>query len=103
MATPIKRSTAGGAAGLIGAFAQYLMVPPTVMQEAIRLAFRVEVSVDLASLIGTVLVGILGWLAAELQTDKTETQQAKALVDTAVTKEAQAVAEQAVSENKDKP
>lgn len=91
MTAPLKRSTTGGLAGLLAALAQFLVVPPTVMQELLGL-LHLKVSVDLAALIGTIVVGLLGWTATEWQADKTETQQAKALVDVAVTKEAQAVA-----------
>lgn len=73
----LKRSTAGGLAGVFAALAQYLAIPPTVIQELLLKIGHIDVSVDLAAFIGTAVVGMCGWAATEFQGGKQSTEQTK--------------------------
>lgn len=59
----VYRSTVGGAVGALLATAQFWFIPPTVMQEILLNLCHIAVSIDMASYIGTILVGAAGTLA----------------------------------------
>ena len=60
------RSTFGGIVGALAATAQFWFIPPTVIQEILVNTAGWTISVDFASFIGTILVGIAGTLATRL-------------------------------------
>jgi hypothetical protein len=65
------RSTFGGLVGALAATASYWFIPPTVVQELL-LNLGLAVSIDMASYVGTIAVGIAGTIATRFAPSQPE-------------------------------